>query len=56
MDVELYNFSAARPVWDAADAHLLAVYEFSIIEIVKVNPKEKTAHFGGIKGQIIRQR
>jgi hypothetical protein len=36
--------------------HLLSVYGFSIIEIVKDNPKEKTIHFGGIKGQAIRQR
>jgi fatty acid synthase subunit beta len=38
------------------DAHLLAVYGFSIVEIVKDNPKEKTIHFGGIKGQAIRKR
>jgi fatty acid synthase subunit alpha len=57
MGMELYNNSpAAHAVWDAADAHLLAVYGFSIIEIVKDNPKEKTIHFGGIKGQAIRQR
>ena len=57
MGMELYNNSpAARSVWDAADAHLTAVYGFSIIEIVKSNPKEKTVHFGGIKGQAIRQR
>ena len=55
--IELYNSSpAARAVWDAADARLLAVYGFSIIEIVKDNPKEKTIHFGGIKGQAIRAR
>ena len=57
MGMELYNNSpTARSVWDAADAHLIAVYGFSIIEIVKDNPKEKTIHFGGIKGQAIRQR
>ena len=57
MGMDLYNNSpAARAVWDGADAHLLAVYGFSIIEIVKDNPKEKTVHFGGIKGQAIRQR
>jgi fatty acid synthase subunit alpha len=32
------------------------VYGFLITEIVKNNPKEKTIHFGGIKGQAIRQR
>ncbi|KAJ6512975.1 fatty acid synthase [Mycena sanguinolenta] len=57
MGMDLYNSSsAARAVWDSADAHLLAVYGFSIIEIVKDNPKEKTVHFGGIKGQAIRRR
>lgn len=57
MGMDLYNNSpAARAVWDGADAHLLAVYGFSIVDIVKNNPKEKTVHFGGIKGQAIRQR
>ncbi|PCH42040.1 fatty acid synthase [Wolfiporia cocos MD-104 SS10] len=57
MGMDLYNNSpAARSVWDVADAHLTAVYGFSIVEIVKDNPKEKTIHFGGIKGQAIRQR
>ncbi|KAF8632253.1 hypothetical protein AX15_002000 [Amanita polypyramis BW_CC] len=57
MGMNLYNSSpAARAVWDSADAHLLSVYGFSIIEIVKDNPKEKTIHFGGFKGQAIRQR
>ena len=57
MGMDLYNSSpAARAVWEGADAHLLAVYGFSIVEIVKDNPKEKTIHFSGIKGQAIRQR
>ena len=43
MGMDLYNSSpAARAVWEGADAHLLAVYGFSIVEIVKDNPKEKT--------------
>ncbi|KAI0046589.1 fatty acid synthase [Auriscalpium vulgare] len=57
MGMDLYNSSpAARAVWEAADTHLLAVYGFSIVEIVKDNPKKKIIHFGGIKGQAIRQR
>ena len=57
MGMDLYNSSpAARAVWEGADAHPLAVYGFSIVEIVKDNPKQKTVHFGGIKGQAIRQR
>jgi fatty acid synthase subunit alpha len=50
----LYNSSsAAHIVQEGADVHLLAMYGFSIIEIIKDNPKEKTIHFGGIKGQAI---
>ena len=57
MGMELYASSpAARAVWDTADEHLLAVYGFSIIDIVKNNPKTKTIHFGGFKGQAIRER
>jgi fatty acid synthase subunit beta len=52
MGMDLYNSSpAAGAIWEGADAHFFAVYE-----IVKDNPKEKTIHFGGIKGQAIRQR
>jgi fatty acid synthase subunit alpha, fungi type len=55
MGMGLYNTSpAARAVWDGADEHLLAVYGF--IGLVKQNPKEKTIHFGSIKGQANRQR
>ncbi|ODO06611.1 hypothetical protein I350_03968 [Cryptococcus amylolentus CBS 6273] len=57
MGMELYASSeVARAVWDAADAHLTSTYGFSIVDIVKNNPKELTIHFGGIKGQAIRQR
>ncbi|KAI9439787.1 fatty acid synthase [Lactarius indigo] len=57
MGMELYNSSpAARAVWDSADAHLITAYGFSIVEIVRENPKKKTIHFGGIKGQAIRER
>jgi fatty acid synthase subunit alpha, fungi type len=54
MGMELYDSSpAARAVWDSADAHLISAYGFSIVEIVRDNPKTKTIHFGGIKGQAI---
>ncbi len=57
MGMELYNNSAvARAVWDQADEHLGEVYGFSILEIVRTNPKEKTVHFGGLKGQATRQK
>jgi acyl transferase domain-containing protein len=56
MGMELYNSSpAARVVWDSADAHLISAYGFSTVEIVRENPKTKTIHFGGIKGQVISQ-
>ncbi|TFY74378.1 hypothetical protein EWM64_g9633, partial [Hericium alpestre] len=55
MGMDPYNNSPATRA-DGTNEHLLAVYGFSIVEIVKDNPKEKTIHFGGIKGQVIRQR
>jgi fatty acid synthase subunit alpha, fungi type len=56
MGMELYASSlAAHAVWDTADEHLIAVYGFSIIDILKNNPESKTIHFGGIKGQAIRE-
>ena len=57
MGMDLYKSSpAARAVWDSADAHLISAYGFSIVEIVRENPKKKTIHFVGIKGQAIRER
>lgn len=57
MGMELYNSSAAaKAVWDTADSHLLKTYGFSIIDIVKNNPKELTVYFGGLRGQAIRAR
>ncbi|KAG8987408.1 3-oxoacyl-[acyl-carrier-protein] synthase, partial [Tulasnella sp. 427] len=43
-------------VWEAADEHLLAVHGFSIVDIVKSNPKVKTSRFGGMNEQAIRSR
>jgi acyl dehydratase len=57
MGMELYESSpVAKAVWDEADRHLGEVYGFSILEIVRTNPKEKTVHFGGLKGQATRQK
>ncbi|KAI7866261.1 fatty acid synthase [Spinellus fusiger] len=56
MGMALYATSApARAVWDRADKHLMETYGFSILEIVRDNPKEKTVHFGGPRGNKIRQ-
>ncbi|KAJ3255887.1 3-oxoacyl-[acyl-carrier-protein] synthase [Boothiomyces macroporosus] len=57
MGMDLYATSeVARKVWDKADEHLQKTYSFSIIDIVKNNPKSKTIHFGGLLGQAIRDR
>lgn len=56
MGMDLYNSSeVARAVWDRADQHFLESYGFSIINIVKNNPKEFTVHFGGAQGKAIRE-
>ncbi|KAI1945742.1 beta subunit of fatty acid synthetase [Ophidiomyces ophidiicola] len=56
MGMDLYNSSAvAKEVWDRADKHFLENYGFSIINIVKNNPRELTIHFGGPRGKKIRQ-
>ncbi|KAI9314935.1 fatty acid synthase [Dichotomocladium elegans] len=56
MGMALYAASpVAKDIWDRADAHFMKNYGFSIIEIVRDNPKEKTVHFGGPRGNAIRQ-
>ncbi|KAI9832727.1 MAG: beta subunit of fatty acid synthetase [Phylliscum demangeonii] len=56
MGMELYATSqVARDVWDRADTHFMDNYGFSIINIVKNNPKELTIYFGGARGKAIRQ-
>lgn len=55
MGMDLYGSSeVARQVWDRADDHFLRNYGFSIIKIVRENPKELDIHFGGPKGKAIR--
>lgn len=46
---------SVRRVWDRADAHLLAKYGFSLLKLVRENPKELTVHFGGASGRRIRE-
>ncbi|KAI9021639.1 fatty acid synthase [Phycomyces nitens] len=56
MGMALYASSpVAKAIWDRADKHLMENYGFSILEIVRDNPKEKTVHFGGPRGNKIRQ-
>lgn len=55
MGMDLYSSSVvAKEVWDRADKHFMDNYGFSIIEIVKNNPKELTIYFGGPRGKAIR--
>ncbi|OMJ08649.1 Fatty acid synthase subunit alpha [Smittium culicis] len=56
MGMDLYEKSeVARKVWDTADAYLLEMYGYSILEIVRKNPKTKRIYFGGPKGERIRK-
>jgi len=56
MGQELYNKSAvAKAVWDRADAYLMKKYGYSILEIVRTNPKSLTVYFGGEEGEKIRE-
>ncbi|KAI9803150.1 MAG: beta subunit of fatty acid synthetase [Piccolia ochrophora] len=55
MGMELYASSeVAKAVWDRADMHFMDNYGFSIVNIVKNNPKELTIYFGGPRGKAIR--
>jgi fatty acid synthase subunit beta len=56
MGMDLYASSpVARAIWDRADAHFRANYGFSILEIIRGNPKSLRVHFGGPKGAHIRK-
>eukprot|EP00741_Cyanophora_paradoxa_P008217 tig00000025_g7952.t1 len=55
MGMDLYSSSAvAKAVWDRAEAHLHTRFGFSILDIVRNNPKERTIHFGGPHGNAVR--
>ena len=55
MGMALYESSkAARALWDSADKYLLETYGFSIIDIVRNDPKTLTVYFGGSRGRKIR--
>ena len=42
----------ARMVWDTAEAYLSKTFGFSIIDIVRNNPKSHTVYFGGAAGKV----
>lgn len=56
MGMDRYAASATvRKVWDVADEYLRNRYGFSILQIVRENPKSLTVHFGGPRGKVIRE-
>ncbi|KAE8356277.1 acyl transferase domain-containing protein [Aspergillus coremiiformis] len=56
MGMDLYNTSpSARALWDEIDTRLCSTYGWSVLEIVRNNPKSLTIHFGGKQGRKIRQ-
>ncbi|KAL4138997.1 hypothetical protein PRIC2_002497 [Phytophthora ramorum] len=48
--------SVARDIWNRGDVHLRNTFGFSILDIVRKNPKSITVHFGGLKGRKIREK
>eukprot|EP01119_Soliformovum_irregulare_P010017 TRINITY_DN2425_c0_g2_i3.p1 TRINITY_DN2425_c0_g2~~TRINITY_DN2425_c0_g2_i3.p1 ORF type:complete len:3502 (-),score=1233.34 TRINITY_DN2425_c0_g2_i3:1297-11802(-) len=55
MGMDLYaKGGISKKIWDIADRYFLDHYGFSILEIVRKNPKSTTILFGGRKGGAIR--
>jgi fatty acid synthase subunit beta len=55
MGMDLYAASPlARRIWNTADAFLLERYGFSILQIVRDNPKSIELTFGGTRGEAMR--
>lgn len=55
MGMALYETSpAARTVWQAADAHLQSTFAFSILDIVRNNPRSLKVRFRGRRGATVR--
>lgn len=55
MGMDLYATSpVAQKIWNQADDHFLRKYGFSILDIVRNNPKTLTVYFGGPRGQEIK--
>lgn len=56
MGMDLYDRSeAARKTWDHAERVLQQKFGFSILKIVRKNPKELRIYFGGKRGAAIRE-
>jgi fatty acid synthase subunit beta len=55
MGMDLYSSSSvAKAIWDAADVYFVNKYGFSILNIVRTNPKETEIFFGGKNGEMMR--
>ncbi|EMD00431.1 hypothetical protein BAUCODRAFT_62139 [Baudoinia panamericana UAMH 10762] len=55
MGMMLYDTDdAARSTWDRGDRHLFELYGFSLLDIVRRNPKQLTIHFRTARGRAIR--
>ncbi|PWY78034.1 sterigmatocystin biosynthesis fatty acid synthase subunit beta [Aspergillus sclerotioniger CBS 115572] len=56
MGMDLYRSSpVAKSMWDGIDEQLYASYGWSVLDIVRNNPKSVTVHFGGKRGRQIRE-
>lgn len=56
MGMDLYTSSSvAKAIWDAADVYFVKKYGFSILNIVRTNPKEIEIFFGGKTGEAMRR-
>ncbi|RAK71383.1 beta subunit of fatty acid synthase [Aspergillus fijiensis CBS 313.89] len=56
MGMDLYESSpVAKALWDEIDIQLYDSYGWSVLDIVRNNPKSITVHFGGKRGRKIRQ-
>ncbi|KAG3196337.1 hypothetical protein PC129_g24703, partial [Phytophthora cactorum] len=57
MGMDRYQESTvARDIWNRGDTHLRKTFGFSILDMVRKNPKSITVHFGGKKGRKIREK
>lgn len=55
MGMDLYASSkVAKEIWDQADRHFYKKFGFSILNIVRNNPKTLTVYFGGPRGMEIK--
>ncbi|KAJ2466075.1 fatty acid synthase alpha subunit Lsd1, partial [Coemansia sp. RSA 2322] len=56
MGMDLYGQSAAaRSIWDRAERHMVDKYGLSLLEIVRINPKELVVHFESITGERVQR-